>query len=338
MRDGPPAHEGLVSSETYMNWEKGFKGLSIGFMAIGSATNLRSMMCSLIPNLPCSNSVPKLYSISYNYNIMLVGVLNSFTYDYTFRLRMGGINLNYFILEETPISKLIIDKLVKLVFRFNGPNIIFSPYWLLVRDVNQNSLYSNWALTNQERLRLWSIIDAIIAKLYFINYNDLSWILKNDPTDPKGFWRVDKNIPQELRHTTLTLVAFRDLEKIIEENGGDVEKGIQAFCEQNDGEGWMIPEKIRFIQREDGTLDFDTPDSVEYEVRSKLGPRFYDWQLEGTPEDSWKECEMHARNILGDEEFEKFMKDLENEGSSNKDNFHSGDETVQIKQRTLTEY
>lgn len=40
-------------------------------------------------------------------------------------------------------------------------------------------------------------------------------------------------------------------------------------------------------------------------MASRLGPRFLDWQLAQTPEESWAECERHARAILGDEEFER---------------------------------
>lgn len=75
----------------------------------------------------------------------------------------------------------------------------------------------------------------------------------------------------------------------------------------------MIPEKLKFSVREDGTIDFDDPNGTEYEIASKLGPRFLDWQLEGTPEESWKECEMHARNILGEKGFEEFMSKLNEE-------------------------
>jgi hypothetical protein len=35
-------------------------------------------------------------------------------------------------------------------------------------------------------------------------------------------------------------------------------------------------------------------------VASRLGPRFYDWQLAQTPEESWRECHLHARNMLGE--------------------------------------
>jgi hypothetical protein len=157
-----------------------------------------------------------------------------------------------------------------------------------------------------------------------LDYDDFVWILKDcahpsdklrdisSTLDPKGFWRVDKEKPPELRHTVLSLAAFRDLKHTITENRGDRDKGIQALCEHNDGDGWMLPERISFVQRDNGIIEFDTPDSQSYEVRSKMGERFLPWQLKGTPEESWKECEMHARNILGDEGFERSMKEIEN--------------------------
>ena len=125
---------------------------------------------------------------------------------------------------------------------------------------------------------------------------------------------MDKTKPPELRHTTLSLAAFRDLKRTIEECGGDRDEGIMKFCEQNDGEGWMLPERIKFSVKEDGTIDFDDPEAEEYEVRSKMGERFLPWQLEGTPEESWKECEYHARQILGEEGFEEFMREVEGDG------------------------
>ena len=45
-----------------------------------------------------------------------------------------------------------------------------------------------------------------------------------------------------------------------------------------------------------------------------------------TPEESWRECEMHAREILGDEGFEEFMREMEGygDGDPGKKNTVSG--------------
>jgi len=168
-------------------------------------------------------------------------------------------------------------------------------------------------VTDFERLRLRSILDAVVAELYGLDYEDFAWILKecaypvdeirarSRVFDPKGFWRVDKDKLPELRHTVLALRAFKDLKSM----------GLEAFLSQNDGEGWMIPESITYSVRDDGTIEFDGPMGITATVRDHLGPRFLPWQLEGEPEETWGECERHTRNILGDDGFRELMREIE---------------------------
>ena len=128
--------------------------------------------------------------------------------------------------------------------------------------------------------------------------------------NPKGLWRVDKGKDPELRHTVLTLVAFQDLQEKINVVGGDREAGIKAFCNQNNGEGWMLPETLRLA---DYGLGHDERAKEHQPVASRLGPRYYDWQLAQFPEESWRECHLHARNLLGDAGYQKLLADLETE-------------------------
>lgn len=111
-----------------------------------------------------------------------------------------------------------------------------------------------------------------------------------------GFWRTDKDKDPELRHTVLTLVAFHDLRQKIAACDGDRDRGIESFLTQNDGEGWLLPETLRLA---DYGLGHDDRAQEHQPVASRLGPRFYDWQLAQSPEDSWRECRLHARNLLG---------------------------------------
>ena len=41
--------------------------------------------------------------------------------------------------------------------------------------------------------------------------SDLDWIVRDDPTDPKGFYRVDRQLPFRERLTGLAAAAFRAL-------------------------------------------------------------------------------------------------------------------------------
>jgi hypothetical protein len=133
--------------------------------------------------------------------------------------------------------------------------------------------------------------------------------------NPKGFWRVDKDKDPELRHTVLTLIAFHDLEAKIREHGGDRDAGIAAFLAQNQGEGWMLPETLRLA---DYGLGHDERAEQPQPVASRLGPRFYDWQLTQTAEESWQECRLHARNLLGEAGYQKLLGEIEAERNGTK--------------------
>ena len=52
-----------------------------------------------------------------------------------------------------------------------------------------------WAVTEADRLRLRVEIDALCADLYGLDPDDFDWIVRDDPTDPKGFYRVDRKLP-----------------------------------------------------------------------------------------------------------------------------------------------
>jgi hypothetical protein len=170
------------------------------------------------------------------------------------------------------------------------------------------------------------VLDSLAAAMFGLGFLDLVQIFtdcdlpnvlvtKNSETsvlDPCGFWRVDKDKDPELRHTVLTLIAFHDLEAKIREHGGDRDAGIAAFLAQNHGEGWLLPETLRLA---DYGLGHDERAQHHQPVASRLGPRFYDWQLTQSAEESWRECHLHARNLLGETGYRNLLADIEAERS-----------------------
>ncbi len=280
----------------------------IGFMDVTAATNARTMIAAPLSALPCGNSAPVLFSKESP--IATAAVLDSYAYDFVVRARCGGLHLNYFVIEETPlVARSASAALITYGIALSWAAAL-AP--LLVEERDHMRLHG--AVTSHERLRLRCILDALVAVLYGLSRDDLRWILRDcdhpkalatnrnfaRTLDPKGFWRVDKDEDPELRHTVLTLVAFDALDALIQSHGGDRDAGIAAFSALNGGEGWMLPETLRLA---DHGLGHDDRAQVAQPVASRLGPRFLDWQLAQTPEESWTECEQHARAILGDEEF-----------------------------------
>lgn len=274
------------------------------FKDISTAVHKRTMMSAIVPNLPTVNASPVLSCKEPGNELSLQAVLGSFEFDFIAKFKIGYLHLNYFIIEECALSRP--ESIVELKpiiqnisARLSCSSKMFSGLWHDFSHVNKAySWRKNWAVTEHERLRLRAFLDAIIAYTYGIDFNDFCWILKDcdhpkefldarlntQALDQKRFWRIDRNKEPELRHTVLSLIAFHDLKA----------KGLDAFISQNDGEGWLIPEKVRLV---DYGLGHDERAQEYQPVASRLGPRFYDWQLDEDVERSWQECAAHAELI-----------------------------------------
>ena len=271
-------------------------GLKVGFLAIGSATNSRSMFAGLVAGFPAGNSVAVLQCASAEKTVALMAGLNSFAYDFTLRNRLGGLNLNYFVVAETPTPSLDetgLKLVAELGVRLGLPDPAFAGYWGEFRSGNKNWL-RQLALTPHERARLKAINEAVCATYFGLSWNDFKIVLESTDRpsselsgdaakqlNPKGFWRIDKDVEPEIRHPVLSLIAFHDLQRL----------SLADFLAQNNGEGWLIPETLCLA---DYGLGHDERAKMPQPVASRLGPRFLDWQLNEDVERSWQECAAHA--------------------------------------------
>ena len=237
--------------------------------------------------------------------------LSSFVVDWVVRLKLTGLNLNFFVIAEAPLQKTI-DQLARVVtasLSFTSP--LFSPERLILNDFRPDIAFSE-----HERNRNKIILDAVALVGMGLNNADANHVLSGcDVTtdrsrlNPKGFWRVDKDKEPELRHTVLTLIAFHDLERKIQTANSELDRGIDAFFTQNNGEGWLLPESLCLA---DYGLGHDDRAKQPQLVASRLGPRFYDWQLAQTTDEARRECHLHARNLLGDLGYRQLVESISN--------------------------
>jgi hypothetical protein len=311
---------GPTSSTVYFTTYARARGVSI--MDVTSSTNARTTIATVGPAMPHGHSAPILRCAD---PLSIAGVMNSFVFDWTTRLKQSGLHLVWSVLEELPLPPWSAS--MSLILRHAAAVLILTTPIASIESVRLQDRKNFWnnlpALTEHEILRRRVCIDVLVGVAFGLTSIDMRSILYMcdmphqglrdhaiGTLDPKGFWRLDKNKSPELRHTVLTLVAFHDLEEKIRACGGDREKGIEAFLAQNNGEGWMLPETLCLA---DYGIGHDERAKQPQPVASRLGPRFYDWQLAQTGEESWRECHLHARNLLGEAGYRKLLEDIETE-------------------------
>jgi hypothetical protein len=215
----------LVAEATYVQWPEVQHGVKLAFMDVTSATNARTMIASAIGDSPCGNAVPVLYFPAKSRlakTLFAAASTSSFAFDFATRQRAGGLHLNWFIMEECPLP--IVENeaaafrpLVLGAARLTFLHRRFAPEWLRLKqlypELSKKEWKHWWAVTEADRLRLRVEIDALCADLYGLDPDDFDWIVRDDPTDPKGFYRVDRNLPFRERLTGLAAAAFRSLKE-----------------------------------------------------------------------------------------------------------------------------
>jgi hypothetical protein len=281
------------------------EGARVGFRDIARTTDMRTFIATLMPPFPCGNKIPLLQTgSSVASRLQLVTFLSSLVFDWCTRVRLSATSLNWHIVESLALPRPSAAAIHWLRHAarllMTGPQ--FAQDWLALRGDAGNPHLG--PTTAHERLRLSVILDCLAAAGFGLTLEDLAHVLRDcdrpcgETADlaAKGFWRIDKNVPPELRHTVLTLVAFQDLAARVQTCGDELERGIASFLGQNDGEGWMIPETLRLDEH---GLGHDGRAKEHQPVAARLDGRFHPWEQESDDGSFWRECEVHAANLQG---------------------------------------
>ncbi len=156
-----------------------YKHVRIGFRAVAASTNRRTMIATLIPvNSCCSNSIifVKNYSKSNQLQmrqeelLYILGVFNSFVFDYLLRLKVSQ-NLNMFIIRDMPLPRFMERKWEQEII--NLVKVLYANIPLFDIKVGQNEQkYLHYSYN--EKLAL---IDALVAHSYRLSYSELEYIL-----------------------------------------------------------------------------------------------------------------------------------------------------------------
>jgi hypothetical protein len=156
---------------------------------VTSPTNQRTMIAALIPNAAVVNSAPLMVTgeaITPRQVACLLGNLNSFALDFVVRQKVGGLHLNFFIVEQLPtftpdlyaarcqwskrqtLEQWISDRVLKLTCTAND----MKP---LAEAAGFEEKVHKW--NEEERAELMAELDAAFFHLYEIERDDVEYIL-----------------------------------------------------------------------------------------------------------------------------------------------------------------
>ena len=284
-----------------------YGGAKVVFRDMARTTDQRSFVSALVPSwYPCGNKTPVLRSPSdVDERLRLNAMLTSLAFDWGVRQRLSGTTLNWHIVESAALlpPTSLPRELSPQYARLALSDIHFAPDWLRLAPPPATH---TTARTPHERLRVAALVDAVIAAIMGLSKADLRHLLAEcdhpnaaAPRQPKGFWRVDKDKPPELRQTVLTLLAF---ESLLEHGQGDASRAPADFLTAADG--WPIPETVRLA---DHNLGHDDRAKRHQPVATRLGPRFHDWQIAQHADEAIRERHLHARNLLGELDYARLL-------------------------------
>lgn len=180
--------EDRVPAEWHHQW-------FIGFRNIARGTDVRTVMAAVMPWAGVGNSAPVLLPLT---AVPLAGLLlaslNAVVTDYVARQKVGGANLNFYLLKQFPI--LPPDAYAPEDVAFIAPRVVELVYtaWELepfARDMGYEGPPFAWDPDRRAVLR--ADLDGYYAHLYGLNRTELQYIL--DPAAVKGPEFPSKTFP-----------------------------------------------------------------------------------------------------------------------------------------------
>lgn len=256
--------------------------------------------------MPCNNKVPLISNDpDLIRTLLLASVLSSFSFDFVLRNRLCNATINWFILEECPLPQLDIPQQQAAIERIalSGAFLTFlhrrfAPAWLRLLQriplLHTREWKMWWAVTEAERLRFRCENDALVAELYGLDPEAFEWIVRDDPKDPKGFYRVERQLPYEERLTGLSARAFRALKegKWSAETVGQISNdeffdllGIPELTNTKTAQAKGLSGPL--ILKREGCHSWHPEDFPAYDPR-------HGW--------TWEDCRKDAITLLGSEE------------------------------------
>ena len=183
--------KGLKRTERCRDYKDGVNGFlhlmpRMAFRDVARSTDVRSTISCILPHETFSpntatvtvpfikNSVPRgtYYFSLLNY---IAGLFNSFVFDFMIRARVS-IHLNFFYVYQTPVpadcQNPTAQKIIRLAARLSSPDERF-------RELAEAVAVPFGPLTMKERLEMTAELNALVARHYGLDRDDLAVILES---------------------------------------------------------------------------------------------------------------------------------------------------------------
>ena len=196
-----------------VGWNRGWLA---GWRGIARATDERTLIATVLPQYGVGNSLSLLLcsdDIPTDMIALLIGNFSSLVLDFIARLKIGGANLNYFLIQQLPVVPP--ESYTRQDKEYLLPRIC------CLFNLTQFTKYSSPPHSFRNRELIGAEIDAYFARMYGLNIDDIRYIV--DPTlvhevnYPSESFRALKsrelNDYGEYRTMRLTLSAWDDLKR-----------------------------------------------------------------------------------------------------------------------------
>ncbi len=210
----------LVDAARWRDGAGGRFAARIVHRALSNATNARTLLGCLLADLPCGNSLGVLEPRATIDRPALrlastAAVLSSLPFDWALRQRLGGTNVNRFVLADCVVPRLDDGDAVELARA--ALRLCTTAPWQ--RPLRALAVAEGWAddvapaTDAAERRALATRIDVLTGSTFGLDAGDVAWITRgcgdadHAERTAKGFWRVDRALPASERRPLRWLAA-----------------------------------------------------------------------------------------------------------------------------------
>lgn len=160
-----------------------FRHYRLALRTIGRATDIRTLICTVLPNKVFAGNSLSVAKIENPKNLLYsMALLNSFCIDWLMRMK-GGANINLFIVNSLPMPRIDEShRLFKPIVQ-HGAQLVcvrpeFDALWASLGDWVQDLPP---AKTDEQRATVRRELDALVAHLYGIEHHEYADLLKAFP-------------------------------------------------------------------------------------------------------------------------------------------------------------